>query len=827
MFCSKCGTKNSDNSKFCAACGARIESNHVREQQPVPDIIPEAVVPETAIPETAAPEGATLEAATSGTAIPEIPLPEIAIPEDTLPEVKLPETIIPEAFTPNMKTADISNGYNSGSGEKVNGKQPARKKKIWIIPTAVVLVVALVGAGYFWGVNKTPKEEADALKQQEAVTAAPSVEAAVTNEIVQELKFTQDKLKVNAGEESDMYALLSSSNIEKGDLIWSSSNTEAISVDKNGKLTVNQMGVTVTIKVTCNSNNKISAICEVTSASEKDSLTAQLLALNAPGAKLESIDITKDNYSPAERNKSYKWDTALFYTLEEISPDNAEDGLINSYDIEKKQLVNDGTGNKMEYEIYRNPANNIVNKIVSIEYLGDYLKISDYYFDDNGKVNFIFVRKDINYIPAYANPTIDGERFYFNKDVLVKWRTVKEGKQTNYIIGGNEKERGGNAGKVYLYDDLAEKKQKAYDKKEKEMINAAYNTYQVVLAAKGISNIIGYVNDEYGNPMAGAKVKLYSVEYGDYLLELETDGNGMYSIVVPSKDAEYNILVELNGYVATTLYGIRMDKQSVGVYQENIYLVHANGSSYDIELVLTDALNRADDYDGMLRLDNAGVQVRPGINNKTGSVYLSAEADQNGQVYVNLKEGTYTVEINKTGYATTYYTIVAKEGINNIQINTSPLLNEDEIRIVLTWSDNPKDLDSHLFTPYDSTSGDSTYHIWFGNKADFNGNNLDVDDTDGYGPETMTINHLGNGLYKYYVADYSDCSIKNTSSTAMSFSDARVSVYTKDGLVQSYYVPNNKEGVIWELFEIRNKRIIPIQRYYNNIDDKTWWNNEK
>ncbi len=97
-----------------------------------------------------------------------------------------------------------------------------------------------------------------------------------------------------------------------------------------------------------------------------------------------------------------------------------------------------------------------------------------------------------------------------------------------------------------------------------------------------------------------------------------------------------------------------------------------------------------------------------------------------------------------------------------------------EVRIVLTWDYWPKDLDSHLFTPYDSASQDLTYHIGFGNKTDAVFNKLNVDNVDGYGPEIMTINQLNNGQYKYYVTDYTNCLDGNPQSTDMSYSNEKV-----------------------------------------------------
>lgn len=51
--------------------------------------------------------------------------------------------------------------------------------------------------------------------------------------------------------------------------------------------------------------------------------------------------------------------------------------------------------------------------------------------------------------------------------------------------------------------------------------------------------------------------------------------------------------------------------------------------------------------------------------------------------------------------------------------------------IVLTWGENPRDLDSHITYTDDSSS----YHIYYNNKIDSTtGTNLDIDDVTSYGP---------------------------------------------------------------------------------------------
>lgn len=65
----------------------------------------------------------------------------------------------------------------------------------------------------------------------------------------------------------------------------------------------------------------------------------------------------------------------------------------------------------------------------------------------------------------------------------------------------------------------------------------------------------------------------------------------------------------------------------------------------------------------------------------------------------------------------------------------------------------------------------------------------------------MTINNVGDGLYRYSVHDYTNRS--STSSTALSFSGAKVKVYIGDE-VKEFNVPQNRVGTLWEVFVIEN-----------------------
>jgi hypothetical protein len=45
-------------------------------------------------------------------------------------------------------------------------------------------------------------------------------------------------------------------------------------------------------------------------------------------------------------------------------------------------------------------------------------------------------------------------------------------------------------------------------------------------------------------------------------------------------------------------------------------------------------------------------------------------------------------------------------------------------------------------------------HIYFGDKTGLN-TDLDVDDTTSYGPETITVRSIGDGIYTYYIYNWS------------------------------------------------------------------------
>ena len=604
-------------------------------------------------------------------------------------------------------------------------------------------------------------------------------------------------------------------------------------LNKNVKPTENQTLETVEIETESEEKNT-EDISENVQASEEEPKTAEetlrenIEALNSDTYMEQSISIYAQNYNPSVRDASAIWDNTIFYVMEGYQNSNIYFDK-NICTLEKKCLINADTGNRIEYEIYKNPDSGVANKIVSIEYLSDGLEVTEYYYTNEGKINFIFQYNSDNYISAYATPDKVGTRYLFHNDSLVTLRNITSEQTVNYIVGTNEAERMKNQfaqSTMRYYDSLSQDEKNYFDTSERDMINAAYNTYNVLADTPGIATLQGYVYDQDINGFGDVLVELYTADFGTLLYSTKTDANGLYCISVPNESYEYAIRLRKEGYTSCDIYAIAMNSDQIGVYQDSAYMMPDSNLSADVSIGLGDALNYAADGIGMRQLAYADVKVRAGINNKQGDVILQRQADDTGYVVLNLPLGVYTIEVSLSGYETMYYTIVSNQRMNdNYEFYATPVLNQGEYAIVLTWGYTPSDLDSHLFS---TAPNQESNHIWYGHLTDMNGSDLDVDDTSSYGPETVTIRNFSpQNYYKYCVVDYTDCSRGDTNSTDMSYSNACVNVYSANGLIATYHVPLGKNGVIWEVFEIRNGYISPIQRYYNNVEDKTWWNNEK
>ena len=539
-------------------------------------------------------------------------------------------------------------------------------------------------------------------------------------------------------------------------------------------------------------------------------------------AKADKIDIYKKNKSPNARNYKADWNEKIFYTLEDINTKSSKDGQIKKYKLVRKELINKKNGNRIEYEVYKHPKTGKMHKITSIEHRKNDLEITDYYYDDKGKPNFVYQRKDSIYTPVYASFEFTGDRYFFNNDSLIKWRFVKKANDVEEISLKTDKNR--KDVKQYSYLDINKKKQKAYDKKEVRMLNAAYNTYNAMLKKSKKSIVKGYIVDSKRNPVANATVEFL---HSDKVIgTVKTNANGYYTTgVLPVKDG-YTIRVSADGYQTTEGAKAVIDKSGAVIWIDVISLVAVSEASHkgSINVYDGETIKYVKKKAVKTALSGAEVIARKGLNNKTGEQVTTGTTDADGNLVIELVSGVYTLEIRLNGYAVGYKTVVVDEDKNVSAALTKPV-KDKEMKVVLSW-DGEQDLDSYLFTPYKAKKGNMAY-IGGNAKKDKHGNSLYLDGKNGNNVEIINIANIKKGNYKYYVSDYTNSITKNYSAKDMAGLNIRVEVYDKNGLVAVYIIPYNPNGVIWEVFEIKNGKVVPLQNTYKNVKGKKWWIEKK
>lgn len=190
-----------------------------------------------------------------------------------------------------------------------------------------------------------------------------------------------------------------------------------------------------------------------------------------------------------------------------------------------------------------------------------------------------------------------------------------------------------------------------------------------------------------------------------------------------------------------------------------------------------------------------------------GEYYEPLFTDADGFAFFPLEIGDYQLSINKVGFIPSSYPVRMgfDENPQEYVVALSPEVRE--YRIVLTWGSRPMDLDAHLSGP---NPDGGNFHIWYRNRILIAGRDfLDRDDTNAYGPETITIYKPAPGEYLYAVHDYSNK--KSSASKQLSRSSATVQVYSENRLLNTFSIPANQAGTLWKVFKIdKNHRVIPI-----------------
>lgn len=229
------------------------------------------------------------------------------------------------------------------------------------------------------------------------------------------------------------------------------------------------------------------------------------------------------------------------------------------------------------------------------------------------------------------------------------------------------------------------------------------------------------------------------------------------------------------------------------------------------------ASGKVTDATNGLGVKDLTINIRKGINNHTGNTVKTDIKTGEEGIYTTgeLEAGNYCLEIiderikqtneneeEYKNYIRKYFNIKVLGNLEITDQNTTVTdqLGQNSIRIVLEWDKTIRDLDLHLVYE-DNADSNKNYHVAFYNKNVYMEDeivaNLDVDDTNCDGPETITVNRVQEGKYTCYVHAYS-------SQPEMITSDVVIYLYFGDQYYE-YRIPKSKNGRIWTVFSIDAK----------------------
>lgn len=523
---------------------------------------------------------------------------------------------------------------------------------------------------------------------------------------------------------------------------------------------------------------------------------------------LAVLDLSLRNYTPNQKQQGMDWDSTLFYTLEDVYADSTADNQIANYQIANYEFTNAQTQNIIRCVVYKNPDNSQIAKIVTIEKQNGAYLVSDYYYD-NGKVNFVFTRTVDVYTPTYATIDKVGNRYYFNNDVLVRYRKIDVPKQIEQQTLNPSTTWYPNRS----YFELSSEEMAAYDAVEMQVLNEAYNVLNAVQGEDSLFEMKGYVYGAGNVPVSNAFVAVIASADDTVLYTTTTGNDGAYHLYTLLDGTDCYVQVYAEGYVPAYVYDVRLDETLSGNGFSYLYLAKEGAGETEVQFYLYNAVDLTVGAD-TAQLSSGQVTIRSGWNVKNGGSVTEGTMD--GNTYTaQLQPGAYTAEFRLDGYMTTYENFaVTGEGCV-VKGYTVPAITDNSEKAVLCW-DSDIDLDMVLYTPERSAYGDMNY-ISARQSLDDYQDFLIADGTDTR-CEVMNIGNQLIGTYKLYVNDYTSFVNGTYDSDALANSHARIYIYSKDGLIAVYYVDFSQSGIVWSVCERGNSGYHPSSIVSSNVN---------
>lgn len=344
-------------------------------------------------------------------------------------------------------------------------------------------------------------------------------------------------------------------------------------------------------------------------------------------------------------------------------------------------------------------------------------------------------------------------------------------------------------------------------------------------------NVTGNIKDAYNTNSAISGVQVFlvtdsvdldldstasQIASNESAVSTVTDADGNYYFeTIPI--GNYCLIAKKDGYKTAIQRFTVSDNSGDTFTNETLYLLDESRSDNNSASV-SGCVKNATNNDIV-----AGLTVNLFLHkgNTIGTPLATTTTDSEGNYqFTGLSANQYTIQVlgNDEFISNRKNVCITADSTIEQDILVSPKLSGNGVRFVLTWGNSdsgaPEDLDAHLTGP---TENGGQFEIFYSNKVyGVEGKifaQLDVDDTDYEGPETITLENTIDGIYTLYIDNYSK-------DPTFASSSAQVNVYRGSELISTYNAPTGTTDDIWKVctYNSVTGRIRGINKYISEDD---------
>lgn len=341
---------------------------------------------------------------------------------------------------------------------------------------------------------------------------------------------------------------------------------------------------------------------------------------------------------------------------------------------------------------------------------------------------------------------------------------------------------------------------------------------------------------ERGILQSDLEAAILAAQKQDKCYKTNTNEDGKYTVQkIPY--GNYVIVVKADN-LQTYLYTIVLNEESKQM--DAITMIPSSAGTGSIEGSITNA------FDGELVKEPLKLYLRKGAGTVAGKAEQETEIVDGKYSFKNVPIGVYTIRVvderpvaEGENYINVAFNVVVLENIAIGQdMAITKAVADEQLRFVLRWGDEsdevPADLDSHLVGP--GATENEPFHTYFSqnsypeNNTDSIEAKLDHDETHWKGPETTTIYKKKDGVYHFYVYNFS--AWREASTRTLATSQAKVDVYLGGRLLTAYNVPDDaynvpdEKGTLWDVctYDTHSEEptLTPINKIYNYPRELGW-----